>query len=43
MSKLSPRSWPSDLGVGVVFLASVGLITIVMLTLVILFSLRILV
>ena len=38
----SPRSWPADVGVGLVFLGSVGLITLVMLTLVILFSAKIL-
>ncbi len=43
MSKLfSPRSWSGDVAVGLVFLGSIGLITIVMLTLLILFSLRIL-
>lgn len=39
----SLRSWPSDIGVGVIFLASVGLITVVMITMVVLFSRGILV
>lgn len=41
--KLSPRSWPADLSVGVIFLGSVLLITIVMLTMVVLLSAGILV
>ena len=43
MKLFSPRSWPSDVGVGVLFLVSVGLISVVMLSLVVLFSLRILI
>jgi hypothetical protein len=42
-NETSGRSLPADVGVGLVFLGSVGLITIVMLTLVILFSAKILV
>ncbi len=37
------KSLPADVSVGLVFLGSVGLITFVMLTLVVLFSARILV
>jgi len=42
MRILSPRTWPADVGVGMIFLGSVGLITIVMLTMVVLFSAKIL-
>ncbi len=39
----SPRSWSGDVGVGLLFLGSIGLITIVMLTMLVLFSLKVLV
>ena len=42
MKALSPRTWPADVGVGFIFLGSVGLITVVMLTMVVLFSAKIL-
>jgi hypothetical protein len=43
MKRLSPSSLPGDVSVGIVFLASVGLITVAMLTMVVLFSMNILV
>ena len=39
----SPRTWPADVGVGFIFLGSVGAITVVMLTMVVLFSAKILI
>ena len=42
MSILSPRTWPSDVGVGILFLGSVGAISVLMLTMVVLFSAKIL-
>ena len=43
MKALSPRTWPADVGVGLIFLGSVGLISILMLSMVVLFSAKILV
>jgi hypothetical protein len=39
----SPRTWPADLGVGFIFLGSIFAISVVMLTMVVLFSAKILV
>ena len=43
MRALSPRTWAADVGVGFIFLGSIGLITVLMLTMVVLFSAKILV
>jgi hypothetical protein len=42
MRVLSPRTWPSDVGVGLIFLGSIGAITVLMLTMVVLSSAKIL-
>jgi len=43
MKMFSPRTWPADVGVGFIFLGSVGIISIFMLSMVVLFSAKILV